>query len=72
VSAHLEDRLDRLLLGGADEAAGIDDDHLRLARIPHHLEAGLVAHAEHDLGIDAILGAAERYKMNGSVLPHLA
>jgi len=37
---HLQDGVDRLLLRLADEAAGVDDDHLGLGRVRDVGEAG--------------------------------
>ena len=72
VAAHLEDRLDRFLLRGPDEATSVDDDHLRGRRVIHDFEARLPAHPEHDLGVHAVLRAAERDEMNGPGVPHWA
>ena len=57
---NLEDRIDRLLLGRVDEAAGIDDDDVRRVEIVRDLDLGFLAQlAEHDLAVDEILRAAE-------------
>jgi hypothetical protein len=66
VVRHLEDRVDRLFLRFADEAARVHDDDLGVGRVVHVLEAGAARDAEHDLGVDPVLGAAEAYKMNGA------
>ena len=62
--AHLEDGLDRLLLGLADEAAGVDDDGVGLFRALHHGVTTGHRDAKHMLGVDAVFGTAERDKMN--------
>jgi len=62
--AHVEDGVDGLLLGLADESAGVDDDDLGLAGLSHDLQTGLVDHSEHDLGVDPVFGTAERYEMD--------
>ena len=56
----MENRLDGFLLRGIDERAGVDDEHVGLAGIRGDLHAAPGGVAEHDLGIDEILGAAER------------
>lgn len=45
VLRHLQDRVDGLLLGGLDEAAGIDDDGVRLFRVGFQLESLARQHA---------------------------
>ena len=47
------------MLGGIDEGAGIDDDDVRLGGIRGHGHPGLGQVADHDLGIDQVLGATE-------------
>src|SRR5205807_4811467 len=55
-----ENRIDRLLLGGVDEAAGVDDDDVRGIEIVRDLDLGFLAQlAEHDLAVDEIFRAAE-------------
>ena len=56
---HLEDGVDGLLLGGVDEAAGVDDEDLGVFGVGGELAAGVVEQAHHDLGVDEVLGAAE-------------
>ena len=56
---HLEDGVDGLLLGGVDEAAGVDDDDLGVFGAGGELGAAVVEHAHHDLGVDEVFGAAE-------------
>ena len=56
---HLEDGVDGLLLGGVDEAAGVDDEDLGVFGVGGELAAGGVEEAHHDLGVDEVFGAAE-------------
>ena len=56
---HLEDGVDGLLLGGVDEAAGVDDDDLGVFGVGGELGAVVVEDAHHDLGVDEVFGAAE-------------
>ena len=57
---HLEDGVDGLLLGGVDEAAGVDDDNLGVFGARGELGSVVVEQAHHDLGVDEVFGAAER------------
>src|SRR5690606_28606575 len=50
---------DRLLLGLFDEAAGVDDDGVGVVDRGGQLVAGLAQLTQHDLAVDAVLGAAE-------------
>ena len=59
VAGHLEDGVDRLLLGLVDEAAGVDDDHRCVFGVRHVTVARALGDAEHDLAVDAVLRAAE-------------
>ena len=59
VLGELEDRVDRLLLRLADEAAGVDDDDLGLVRLLDDAPAVAPRDAEHHLGVDAVLDAAQ-------------
>ncbi len=65
VAGHLEDGVDRLLLGGVDKLAGIDDEDLGLFGMCGEARAGAVEQAHHDLGVDEVFGAAERNKAHG-------
>ena len=58
VAGHLEDGVDRLLLGGVDEAAGVDDEDLGLFGMGGEARAGAVEQAHHHLGVDEVFGAA--------------
>ena len=68
VARHLEDGVDRLLLRLADEAAGVDDDDVGARRVVDVREAGALGDAEHHLGVDAVLGAAEADEVDRLVL----
>ncbi len=57
---HLEDGVDGLLLGGVDEAAGVDDDDVGVFGVGGEFAAGAVEQAHHDFGVDEVFGAAER------------
>ena len=57
---HLEDGVDRLLFGGIDEAAGVDDDNFRVFRVGGQLGTVVVQQTHHHFGVDQVLGAAER------------
>jgi len=57
---HLEDGVDGLLLGGVDEAAGVDDDDLGVFGARGELGSVVVEETHHDLGVDEVFGAAER------------
>ena len=54
---HLEDGVDGLLLGGVDEAAGVDDEDFGVFGVGGELAAGVVEQAHHDLGVDEVFGA---------------
>ena len=54
-----EDRIDALFLRGVDERTGVDDDHIGSRSVVGHFNAILEEGAEHDFGIDEILGAAQ-------------
>ena len=56
---HLKDSVDRLLLGGVDEAAGIDDKDLCIFGLGSDLAPSMVKHSHHDFGVDQVFGAAE-------------
>ena len=56
---HLEDGVDGLLLGGVDEAAGVDDDDLGVFGAGGEFGAVVMEQAHHDLGVDEVFGAAE-------------
>jgi hypothetical protein len=56
---HLEDGVNRFLLGLVDERAGIDDEDVGILRIAGQLMARLLGEPEHDLGVDEVLRAAE-------------
>ena len=62
VLGHLQDGVDRLLLGGVDETASVDDQHLGLVRMGGELMPAGGELAHHDFRIDQILGATEADK----------
>ena len=57
---HLEDGVDRLLLGGVDEGAGVDDEDVGVFGTGGKLGAVVVEQAHHHFGVDEIFRAAER------------
>ena len=57
--AHLVDGLEGLVLGGVDERAGINDHHIGIGGISGHGHASLREVADHDFGIDQVLGATK-------------
>ena len=66
VLGELEDGVDRLLLRLADEAARVDDDDLGLVRLVDDAPAAAGRDAEHHLGVDPVLDAAEADEVDGS------
>ncbi len=64
VLGHLEDGVDALFLGGIDERAGVDDDHVgTLGVVDQRVTRGLDL-AEHQLGVDLVLGATEGHEVD--------
>ena len=55
----VDDGGDGLVLGDVDEGAGVDDEDVGEVRFRGHDHAFLLEVADHDFGIDEILGAAE-------------
>ena len=55
-----QDRIDRLLLGGVDESAGVDEDHVGVWEVRGHDRAVPHEVAHQALGVDGRLVAAER------------
>ena len=55
---HFEDGVDRLLLGGVDEAAGVDDKDLRLFGARGQARTSAVQQPHHHFGVDQVFGAA--------------
>ncbi len=64
VLRHLEDGVDRLLLRLVDERAGVDDEHVGVGGIAGQLMPLFLGEPEHDLGVNEVLGAAERDHSN--------
>ena len=60
----LENRVDRLLAGAVDEGAGVDDEAFGVFGPLHEWKPGLGQHAEHQLGVDLVLRAAEGRQMD--------
>ncbi len=56
----VEDCVDGFLLRGVDERAGVDDEHVGLVGVGRDFHSVFQNAAEHDLGIDEVLRAAER------------
>jgi hypothetical protein len=54
-----ENGIDTFFLGGVDERAGVDDDHVGAGGVIGDFDAALHQRTEHDLGIDQVLGATE-------------
>ena len=55
---HFKDGVDGLLLGGVDEAAGVDDEDFGLLGTRGQARATAIEEAHHDLGVDQVFGAA--------------
>ena len=64
VLRHLEDRVDRLLLGRVDERARVHDEHVGVGGVLRELVPRLLRKPEHDLGVHEVLGTAERNHSN--------
>ena len=60
VLRHLEDGVDRLLLGRIDERAGIHHEDVGVGRVVRQLVARLLRQPEHHLGIDEVFGTPQR------------
>src|SRR5262249_21938778 len=60
----LQDGVDRLLAGAVDEGARVDDEALGVLGPLGERESGLGQHAEHQLGVDLVLGTAEGGQVN--------
>ena len=54
-----ENRIDRFLLGRIDERTGVHHQHIGLLCVRRDFHSALQNAAEHDLGVDQILGATE-------------
>src|SRR6202012_3004373 len=55
---HLEDGVDRLLLGGVYETTGVNDKDLGVFGPGGELGTAAMQQPHHDLGVDEVLGAA--------------
>ena len=60
----LEDGIDRFLARPVDEGAGVDDQALGALGLFGDLVAGAGEHAQHQLGVDLVLGTAEGREMD--------
>jgi hypothetical protein len=56
---HFEDRVDRLLFGRVDEAAGVNDDDLGVFSIRRQFGSIVVEQPHHHLGVNEVLRAAK-------------
>ena len=59
MAGHLEDGVDRFLLGRVDEGAGVDDQDVGGFGVAGDARAGVVEQAHHDFAVDEVFGAAE-------------
>ena len=64
VLGHLEDGVDRLLLGRVDERTRVHHQHVGLGGLARDLVPGTFGKPQHHLGIDEVLGAAEGNQSN--------
>ena len=58
----LQNGVNRFLLGGIDERAGVDHEDAGAGGIMGQLVSGFAREPQHYLGIDKVLGAPERNK----------
>jgi hypothetical protein len=65
---HGLDRVHRLLLGGGEEAAGVDDDDVRLLVVGAEVESPLGQVSQEDLAVHEVLGAPERDEGDAGML----
>ncbi len=61
---HLQNGVDRLLLGGVDERAGVDDDDVGVFGARGDLRSALREQAHHHLAVHQVLGTAQADKPN--------
>ena len=54
-----QNRRDRFFLGRINERAGVDHEHVGFIGLRRNLHPALEHAAQHDFGVDQILGAAE-------------
>ena len=59
VLGHLQDRVDRFLLGVVDEGAGVHDDDVGIRGVRRELVPGLLREPQHHLAVDEVFRAAE-------------
>src|SRR5262249_25023083 len=70
VASHLQNCVDRFLLGALDERAGINYDDVGVFSAPRQFGTGAGQHAHHHLAVDKVLGTAEADKTD-SLRTHL-
>ncbi len=68
VLGHLQDGVDRFLLGFIDERAGVHHQDVRRLGTVRNLRPGPVKQAHHDLAVDQVFGATQAYKANARAL----
>ena len=61
----LDDAIDGFLFGFFNEAAGIDDDHLRFSGVAGQLESAGYKSPQHDFGVDLVLRTTEVDESDG-------
>ena len=57
---HLQDGVNRFLLGAVDEGTGVDDDDVRVSGVGGNRVSGSFGQPQHHLAIYEVLGAAQR------------
>ena len=62
LARHLQDGVDRLLLGAIDERAGVHDDHVRVLRVRDQGMAARLQAPEHHLAVDQVLRTAQAHQ----------
>src|SRR5690606_6444470 len=63
----LEDRIDRFLFGGVDEAAGVHHDDFGARRVVDVPIAFVEGDAQHHLTVHSVLGAPQTDEMDGAL-----
>jgi len=66
---HLEDRVDRFLFGGIDEAAGIDDENVGFLFVESDGVSLPGERSQHHFAVDEIFGASKADKADAGRLP---
>ena len=65
VAGHFKDGIDGFLLGGVNEAAGVDDEDFGIFRTGGQTRAGAIKKAHHNLGVHEVFGTAQGNKAHG-------